>query len=156
MMFQHMLYWTVPSCVVRRYCELSVCLSVWLAGWTSFHLSPWYCSMYSDWVTARSEASVCGRSLAGIAGSNPTGGMDVSLFSVLCVLSGRGLCDELITRPEDSYRLWCAWVWLWNIYNEEALAHWWAVRLWGVEIVTRLWDRQSRTWVSVPDRPPEL
>ena len=24
-----------------------------------------------------------------------------------CVLSGRGLCGELITRPEDSYRLWC-------------------------------------------------
>ena len=24
-----------------------------------------------------------------------------------CVLSGRGLCDELITRPEDSYRLCC-------------------------------------------------
>ena len=24
------------------------------------------------------------------------------------VLSGRGLCDELITRPEESYRLW--WV----------------------------------------------
>jgi hypothetical protein len=24
------------------------------------------------------------------------------------VLSGRGLCDELITRPEESYRLWCA------------------------------------------------
>jgi len=21
-------------------------------------------------------------------------------------LSGRGLCDELITRPEESYRLW--------------------------------------------------
>ena len=30
--------------------------------------------------------------------------------SVRCecsVLSDRGLCDELITRPEDSYRLWC-------------------------------------------------
>jgi hypothetical protein len=27
--------------------------------------------------------------------------MDVCL---LCVLSGRGLCDELITRPEKSYR----------------------------------------------------
>ena len=30
--------------------------------------------------------------------------------SVSCkcwVLSGRGLCDELITRPEESYRLWC-------------------------------------------------
>jgi hypothetical protein len=24
-----------------------------------------------------------------------------------CVLQGRGLCDELITHPEDSYRLWC-------------------------------------------------
>jgi len=23
------------------------------------------------------------------------------------VLSGRGLCNELITRPEESYRLWC-------------------------------------------------
>ena len=28
-----------------------------------------------------------------------------------CVLSGRGLCDELITRPEESYRLWCVVVW---------------------------------------------
>jgi hypothetical protein len=24
-----------------------------------------------------------------------------------CLLSGRGLCDELITRPEESYRVWC-------------------------------------------------
>jgi hypothetical protein len=24
-----------------------------------------------------------------------------------CVLSGRGLCDGLITRPEYFYRLWC-------------------------------------------------
>ena len=24
-----------------------------------------------------------------------------------CMLSGRGLCDELITRPEESYRLRC-------------------------------------------------
>jgi hypothetical protein len=24
-----------------------------------------------------------------------------------CVLLGRGLCDELITRPEESYRIWC-------------------------------------------------
>ena len=23
------------------------------------------------------------------------------------MLSGRGLCDELITRPEESYPLWC-------------------------------------------------
>ena len=24
-----------------------------------------------------------------------------------CVLSGRGFCDGLITRPGESYRLWC-------------------------------------------------
>ena len=24
-----------------------------------------------------------------------------------CVLPGRGFCDGLITRPEESYRLWC-------------------------------------------------
>jgi hypothetical protein len=31
-------------------------------------------------------------------------------MSVCCecyVLSGRGHCDELITRPDESYRLWC-------------------------------------------------
>jgi len=54
----------------------------------------------------RSKAWVCGRSPAENVGSNPTGGMDVYLLWMLCVLSGRGLCDELITRPEESYRLW--------------------------------------------------
>jgi hypothetical protein len=33
--------------------------------------------------------------------------MDVCLFCVCCVLSGRGFCDGLITRPEESYRMWC-------------------------------------------------
>ena len=56
-------------------------------------------------VAARTKASVCGRWPAEIVGSNPTGGMDVC--RECCVLSGRGLCDELITRPEESYRLWC-------------------------------------------------
>jgi hypothetical protein len=32
-------------------------------------------------------------------------------MSVCCeccvLLSGSGLCDELVTRPEESYRLWC-------------------------------------------------
>ena len=35
----------------------------------------------------------------------PPGGMNVSCEC--CVFSGRGLCDELITRPEESCRLWC-------------------------------------------------
>jgi len=38
------------------------------------------------------------------------------------VLSGRGLCDELITRPGESYRLWCVVVYdLENLKNEEAM-----------------------------------
>ena len=55
-------------------------------------------------MAARSKARVCSRSPAEIVGSNPAGGMDVC--SVCCLLSGRGLCDELITRPEESYRQW--------------------------------------------------
>ena len=47
---------------------------------------------------------ICGRLPAEIVGSNPTGGMDVC---DCWVLSGRGLCNELITRPEESYGLWC-------------------------------------------------
>ena len=39
-----------------------------------------------------------------------------------CVLSGRGLCDELIARTEESYRLWCVVVCtLENLKNEEVM-----------------------------------
>jgi len=56
-------------------------------------------------VAAWSKAWVYGRSLAEIVGSNPAGGMDVCVEC--CVLSGRGLCDGLITRPEKFYRMRC-------------------------------------------------
>jgi hypothetical protein len=40
-----------------------------------------------------------------------------------CVLSGRGFCDELIPRAEESYRLWCVTVSdLETLQNEAALA----------------------------------
>jgi len=39
-----------------------------------------------------------------------------------CVLSGRGLCNKLITRPEESYGLWYVIVCdLENLKNEEAM-----------------------------------
>jgi hypothetical protein len=31
----------------------------------------------------------------------------MSVSCECCVLSGRGLCDELVPRPEESYRVWC-------------------------------------------------
>jgi hypothetical protein len=45
--------------------------------------------------------------LLGFAGSNPARGIEVCLLCLNVVLScvGRGLCDGLITRPEESYRV---------------------------------------------------
>jgi len=51
-------------------------------------------------VAARSKAWVCGRSLSGIAGSNPTGGMDVC--RECCVLSSRDRPTEC--SVSDYYR----------------------------------------------------
>jgi hypothetical protein len=56
-------------------------------------------------VTSPSKAQVYISSPAEIVGSNPTG--DMNVCCEYCVLSGRGICDELITRPEEFHRLWC-------------------------------------------------
>jgi hypothetical protein len=58
-------------------------------------------------MAARSQAWVCGRLVAGVAGSNPARGVDVCLLCLCVVLScgGRGRCNGLITRPEESYRV---------------------------------------------------
>jgi len=50
------------------------------------------------------EGEVCGRLPAVTVCSNPTGGMNAC--RECCVLSGRGLYVGLITRPEESFRLW--------------------------------------------------
>jgi len=55
-------------------------------------------------VDSQSKAWVCGRSPAGIAGSNPAGSMNVCLLGMLSVT---GLCDGLITHPGESNRVWC-------------------------------------------------
>jgi len=43
-----------------------------------------------------------------------------------CVLSGRGLYDGLITRPEESYRMWRVFVCDQETSNEEAKGRYWA------------------------------
>jgi hypothetical protein len=55
-------------------------------------------------VAARSKAWVYGRSSAEFAGSNRNG-VHGCLSVVCCQVEFS--CDELITRPEESYRLWC-------------------------------------------------
>jgi len=54
-------------------------------------------------VSVGPKTLVCGRSYAGIVGSNLAGGMD--LCRERCVLSGIGLRFVLITHPEESYRV---------------------------------------------------
>jgi hypothetical protein len=39
----------------------------------------------------------------------------MSVCCECCVLSGRGLCVGLITRPEEYYRVWCVSVWSWSL-----------------------------------------
>ena len=57
-------------------------------------------------VASPSKAGDDGRSIGGISGSNPAIGMNVCL-SRLSVLSGTGLRDGQIPRPEEFYRVCC-------------------------------------------------
>jgi hypothetical protein len=54
-------------------------------------------------VAARYKMWVCDHSLAGIASSNHVGGMNLAFE--WCVMSGRGLCIGLMTRPKESSRV---------------------------------------------------
>jgi hypothetical protein len=57
-----------------------------------------------------------------------------------CVLSGRGLCDGLITRPEESYRLWRVVVCDQETSNTRSL-----------KPATGLWKIQAQ-WVVTPGK----
>jgi hypothetical protein len=48
----------------------------------------------------------------------------MSVCCECCMLSGIGLCDVLIPRPEEFYRVLCVWLRSWIFDNEVALSHW--------------------------------
>jgi hypothetical protein len=56
-------------------------------------------------LASRSKMWNCGRSLVGTAGSNPAGALMRVSCECLCVVRSRSL--ELVTRPEESYQVWC-------------------------------------------------
>jgi len=58
-------------------------------------------------VAVRCKARVCGLSLPGNCGFKSRRGTWMPISRECCLLSGRGLCVGLITRPEESYRVWC-------------------------------------------------
>jgi hypothetical protein len=90
--------------------------------------------------TARCKAWVCSLLLVGTAGSNPTGGMNISCE--YCMLSGRGFCAWPITHPEEFYSVWCVWDWSWSLNNEGAVAHYGLLRH-GKQILVTLYDQVS-------------
>jgi hypothetical protein len=55
-------------------------------------------------VPVLSRAQVCSHLIVGIAGSSPAEGMDIRLLFVVRFV-GSGVCDGLIMRPEESYRV---------------------------------------------------
>jgi len=69
-------------------------------------------------VATLSKASFCGRSLVGIARSNPAVAW-FFLSCVCCVFSGTGLCDRPIPRPEESQHV-CVCVCV-CVYHRECL-----------------------------------
>ena len=78
--------------------EITTIITLYL-GW----LISYYCR--SQWPRGLRRRSAAARLLRSWFRIPP--GAWISVCCECCVLSGRGLCDELITRPEESYWLWC-------------------------------------------------
>jgi hypothetical protein len=71
-----------------------------------------------QWPCGLRRGSAAAR-LLGLWARIPTG-VRMSVSCECCVLSDRGLCDGLVPCPEESYRVWCVWVWSWRLENEAA------------------------------------
>jgi len=68
-------------------------------------------------MVARSKEWVYDYTPAEIVGSNQDGAWKY-VSCECCVLSGRGLSDVPITRPDESYPVWCVRVWSRNLTVE--------------------------------------
>jgi hypothetical protein len=79
----------------------------------------------SQWPHGLRRRSLAGR-LLGLRVRIKAGAW-MSVSCECCVLQV-GLFVGLITRPEESYQVWCVWVWSWSLDNEEALALWGLLR----------------------------
>jgi hypothetical protein len=75
----------------------------------------------SQWPRGLRRRSAAAR-LLGLRVRIPPGHGYLSFVSV-GMLSGRGVCVGLVTRPQGPYWLWCVWLWSWSLDNEKALVH---------------------------------
>jgi len=91
----------IPSHTINLYCvegTNKIC-----CGWPYICTNSYYGKCRSQWPCGLRRRSAAARLLRSWLRIPPAAWMFVCC--VCCVLSGRGLCDELITRPEESYRL---------------------------------------------------
>ena len=103
----------VRGCFIEEFCILregKILISIWekmgrKGGNATYSrcVKPYSTFCKSSYLRRRSAAARLLRSWVRI----PPGAW-MSACCECCVLSGRGLCDEITTRPEESYRLW--WV----------------------------------------------
>jgi hypothetical protein len=98
-------------CALKWNLSQNCCQAIWWVAYMRNYGNECYGICWSQWprdLRYRSMATCLLRSWVLI----PPG---VWMF-VCCVLSGRGLCDELITRPEETY-----WLWHFIVCDQETL-----------------------------------
>jgi hypothetical protein len=83
----------------------SIQLVTWSLYWLSYFGSVKFFDCRSQWPCGVRRGSAAARLLGLWVWIPPRAWM--SVCCECCVLSGRGLCDELVPRPEESYRVWC-------------------------------------------------
>jgi hypothetical protein len=92
-------------------------------------------------MAVRTEAQVCGRSLAGITNVEFRWRCGCSSLNFVVYCLGRGLCNELISRLEESHRVCvcvCVCVWSRNHNNEAVYSQ-----------VALLFHRKRRRFISL-------
>ena len=98
----------------RTYREPNLSFLIWVAavytGWSRWKVQYFGSTIYiyicwSQWPRGLRRRSAVARLMRSWVRIPPGAWMYVCCEC--CVLSGRGLCDGLIARPEESYRLWC-------------------------------------------------
>ena len=80
------------------------CINLIVFQLLRFHIFNWF-HCRSQWPRGLRRRSAAGRLLRFWVRIPP--GAWIFVCCEYCVLSGRGLCDGLITHPEESYCLWC-------------------------------------------------
>ena len=90
---------SISFLILPQHCECTICL-----------ITPWFgdrnnICCRSQWPRGLRRRSAAARLLSSWVRISPEAWMFVCCECY--VLSGRGLFDELITRPEESYRMWC-------------------------------------------------